>query len=219
MMFQKVMILQSAALLGVAATAYVRFKYDRKGAIRDLKWILFLWYLFTPWSQRRWMLKVWVFNFWCWYYCYTSHQQRKRERAAVEAETRTLEHAAQHGLYRSKFDYNDAWSPLKPVIFPCRTSHTRLFPKKHSFSYSYLFVGIPVGWRGYVSSILSADLEGLPWNRKQPKNGWFNVDSADYFARGENLHGLRGKLDDYLESQVSAMDRTPPLQYSSVLIE
>lgn len=88
---------------------------------------------------------------------------------------------------------------MKPVIFPCRTSHTRLFPKKHSFSYSYLFVGIPVGWRGYISTVLSADLKTL---RGQPGNGWFDVDSADYLARGENPHGLQGKLDEYLESQV-----------------
>ncbi|KAL6721362.1 hypothetical protein ACLMJK_000465 [Lecanora helva] len=37
--------------------------------------------------------------------------------------------------------------------------------------------------------------------QRQPEDGWFNIDSSDYLARGESLHGLRGKLDDYLESQ------------------
>jgi len=27
---------------------------------------------------------------------------------------------------------------VRPVIHPCRTTHTRIFPTKHSFSYSYL---------------------------------------------------------------------------------
>lgn len=95
---------------------------------------------------------------------------------------------------------------MKPVIFPCRTSHTRLLPKKHSFSYTYLLVGIPVGWRGYVSTVLSADLKTLPCSRGQLGNGWFNVNCADHLARGENLHGLQGKLDEYLESQVCYID-------------
>lgn len=197
------MALQFAVLLSAVTVIYLRFKYDRLGAGKDLKWVLFLWYGVAPWSQGRWILKVWAFNFWMCYHVYRSRQKGKREKAAVQAETRKLEKATQHGLYRSKFDYNDSWSPMKPVIFPCRTSHTRLFPKKHSFSYSYLFVGIPVGWRGYVSTILSADLKTLPWSWGQPKNAWLNVDSNDYLARGENLHGLRGKLDAYLESQVS----------------
>ena len=45
----------------------------------------------------------------------------------------------------------------KPLFFPSRTTHTRLFPKTHSFSYSYLLVGIPVGWQGSVGGMLSAD--------------------------------------------------------------
>lgn len=196
------MIIEIIALCCAIATIYLRLRWDREAIRQDLTNVILLRYFLTPWSKRRWIWKVWVFNFVCWYYVYCAHRQRKRERTAVEVTTRKLENAAQHGLYRSIWDYNDASSPLKPVIFPCRTSHTRLFPKKHSFSYSYLFVGIPVGWRGYISTILSADLKGLPWRQGLPRKGWFDVDSGDYLARGENLHGLRGKLDDYLESQV-----------------
>lgn len=92
---------------------------------------------------------------------------------------------------------------LKPLIFPCRTNHTRFFPKRHSFSYSYLFVGIPVDWCGSIGSLLSADVRATKDNVKVPKSAWFSVDSADYLARGESRSGLRGKLDTYLQSQVS----------------
>jgi len=98
---------------------------------------------------------------------------------------------------------------MRPLLFPCRTKHTRLFPKKHSFSYSYLFVGIPVGWKGCIGSLLSADLQSLggkdinsegysKWGKS-----WFSVDAADYLSRGEAHLGLEGKLHAYLRTQVS----------------
>lgn len=85
---------------------------------------------------------------------------------------------------------------LKPLIFPSRTTHARFFPKKHSFSYSYLLVGFPIGWRGNAGSLLSADDGGLG------KRGWLRVDAADYLYRGDDPRGLKGKLDSYLETQV-----------------
>lgn len=94
-------------------------------------------------------------------------------------------------------------NPLKPLVFPCRTTHTRLFPKKHSFSYSYLFVGIPIGWRGSIGSTISADVESLASKDRGQKHGWLSVESVDYLDRGDNAHGLEGKLDSYLQSQVS----------------
>lgn len=199
------MTFQSAALLCAAAIWYTRFRYDLPGAERDFKWVLGLWYTLTPWMKPRWILKAWVFDFCSWYWIYLSYKQRKVDSSELKLKLKLSEMELQHGLYRSQIDYNDAWSPMKPVLFPCRTSHTRLFPRKHSFSYSYLFVGIPVGWRGYVSTILSADLKTLPWGNRQPEIGWFNVDSADHLARGEKLHGLQGKLDAYLESQVGGV--------------
>lgn len=95
---------------------------------------------------------------------------------------------------------------LKPLLFPCRTTHTRLFPKKHSFSYSYLCVGIPVGWQGSMSSFLSVDfgghLTGKAYHQWWPS--WFSIMSSDYLNRGSHAAGLKGKLDDYLEFQVCA---------------
>ena len=194
-----------AALFGAVSVIWLRLYHNHRAVKNDLNWILSLWCSFSAWSEGRWIWKVWTLGFGCWCYLYGLRQRRKHQQSAVETEFRHRENARRHGFYRSSHDYNDQESPMKPVIFPCRTSHTRLFPKKHSFSYSYLFVGIPVGWRGYINSILSADLKTLPWSREPPADCWFNVDSSDYLARGDNMHGLRGKLDDYLESQVSLL--------------
>ena len=91
---------------------------------------------------------------------------------------------------------------LRPLVIPSRTSHTRLFPKKHSFSYSYLLVGIPIGWRGSLNSLLSADLDSIEKDGLRPKKGWFSVEAVDYLHRGYDVHGLSGKLGTYLKTQV-----------------
>ena len=97
---------------------------------------------------------------------------------------------------------------LEPLIFPCRTMHTRLFPKKHSFSYSYLYVGIPVGWQGSVKSVLSADIEASSCagndqvgHPRREKKAWLRVEAADYLNRGGAHLGLQGKLHEYIVSQ------------------
>lgn len=97
---------------------------------------------------------------------------------------------------------------LEPLIFPCRTTHTRLFPKKHSFSYSYLYVGIPVGWQGSVNTVLSADTEASSCaNNDQfghplrETKAWLRVEAADHLNRGDAHLGLQGKLHEYLISQ------------------
>ncbi|MCJ1426546.1 hypothetical protein MMC29_004449, partial [Sticta canariensis] len=95
---------------------------------------------------------------------------------------------------------------LKPLIFPCRTIHARMFPKKHSFSYSYLLVGIPVGWHGSLGSLLSADGESCSTETEeiishQQQRSWFKVEAADYLERGSHGLGLKGKLILYLKSQ------------------
>ena len=95
---------------------------------------------------------------------------------------------------------------LKPCVFPCRTTHSRLFPTRHSFSYSYLYVGIPVGWRGQAGNVLSADsdLDGSNTSRT-----WFRVVAEDYLERGVHERGLQGKLQDYLISQGISPDIYP----------
>lgn len=91
---------------------------------------------------------------------------------------------------------------LKPVVFPSRTTHTRFFPKKHSFSYSYLLVGVPIGCRGAIGSLLSVD-EGDIGNATGPKQrAWLSVNATDYLHRGFGARGLKGKLEDFLKTKV-----------------
>lgn len=108
------------------------------------------------------------------------------------------------------------WEGLgKPLILPCRTTHTRMFPKVHSFSYSYLVVGIPVGWEGSAGAMVSSGFfpgqdsmaSWLSAKRTRTK-AWFHVDPSNYLERGNAHLGLRGKLDEYLRSQVSGLQRT-----------
>jgi DUF1365 family protein len=84
-------------------------------------------------------------------------------------------------------------SILPPLLIRSRTTHTRMFPKKHSFSYSYLFVGIPIGIKGRVGgNVLSVDAA---------KPAWFDVRSADYLDRSSTQNSLGEKLKRYLRSQ------------------
>jgi DUF1365 family protein len=66
---------------------------------------------------------------------------------------------------------------LKPEIIPSTTTHSRLFPRNHSFSYPYLLVGIPIGWKGHHGNLISVDL--APGQARSH----FHVDAADHLAR------------------------------------
>lgn len=117
------------------------------------------------------------------------------------------------GLRRSG-SCSDEEFPVKPLLFPCQTSHVRMFPKKHGFSYSYLLVGIPVGWEGNYGGMLSSEEgDSRPWYQRwlslKPGLGWWTVNSDHYLARGHNSNGLAGKLQEYLESQVSTEQALP----------
>ncbi|KAJ4422481.1 hypothetical protein N0V82_002815 [Gnomoniopsis sp. IMI 355080] len=90
--------------------------------------------------------------------------------------------------------------PGKVLLFPGLTTHTRLFPKKHSFDYSYLVVGIPVGWEGISGGMVSSSSKEQPWSSLS-RRGWYHIDPEDYLDRGNRQMGLRGKLDAYLRSQ------------------
>ena len=117
----------------------------------------------------------------------------------------------QSGGSESVSGANEPKSGLKPLIFPCRTTHTRMFPKNHSFSYSYLLVGIPVGWRGSAGSLLSADAESLAGSSFDSQHvtrivrTWFGVEASDHLDRGNAHLGLLGKLHGYLMSQVCSI--------------
>lgn len=92
---------------------------------------------------------------------------------------------------------------LKPMLFPCKTTHTRLSPKNHSFSYCFLYAGIPVGWKGEARTLLSADSSAAKRQRGQSlmSGTWFSVEAEDYLGKGSNPDGLKGKLHCYLWAQ------------------
>jgi len=209
------------AALCYAAIWYIRFRYDRPGAKADLLCCLALWFG-TPRSPFQNIpnhnnVNVLQQGFCCWNctlqlscLCFTYYviyrvtlllwQDDKEMKQLLEKHQRGRSGCKVAGIV-PQTDYKDSFSPLRPLLFPCRTSHSRFFPKKHSFSYSYLFVGIPVGWRGSIQNLLSADLESLPWDGGKPEDTWYSVDPSDYLDRSDNVHGLKGKLDAYLESQ------------------
>jgi hypothetical protein len=104
--------------------------------------------------------------------------------------------------------------PVGPLLFPCQTDHARFVPTKHTFSYSYLLVGVPVRWRGNHGGIISCEENtgSSPWYMTVLNTlsfglggtgAWWRVNGDDYLGRGQNKDGLRGKLKEYLESQVS----------------
>ena len=95
--------------------------------------------------------------------------------------------------------------PLRPLIFAANTSHTRLFPRHHSFKYSYLLAGVPIDWRGTIGILVSSDLPGpTRWWR----DAWFSVHPEDYLfytrtstSSGSKPPSLREKLNAYLCSE------------------
>lgn len=93
--------------------------------------------------------------------------------------------------------------PGKVLLFPGKTIHSRLFPSKHSFVYSYLTVGLPVGAEGIWGGLISSSSTKQSWLSLSRK-AWYHVDPKDYLDRGNGHLGLRGKLDVYLRSQVRA---------------
>jgi hypothetical protein len=114
----------------------------------------------------------------------------------------TLSRCASSILGKSSFSQT---GPARPLFVPARTTHRRIFPEKHTFSYSYLLTGVPVGPSGNTNGLISVDARSsLPrwisvlWSSK----AWFDVSSDDYLQRGHDHGGLRGKLEKFLISQV-----------------
>jgi len=85
----------------------------------------------------------------------------------------------------------------RPVLFSCRITHSGLLPGGQALGYSRYFIGVPVGRSGVASRMVSVDRQAESMGR------CFAVDAADHFAQGHEHLGLRGKLDSFLESEVS----------------
>lgn len=112
-------------------------------------------------------------------------------------------------FFKSRGNKDDIWTNnensekhCRPFLFPCRTTHARMFPRKHSFAYSYLLVGVPVGPKDdscLSLPMLTVDPCSSP--RVSKRKGWFHIQGSDYLERGHNMD-LKGKLTQYLRSQV-----------------
>lgn len=83
---------------------------------------------------------------------------------------------------------------LPPLLLPSRTTHSRIFPKKHSFSYSYLYAGVPI-----TPNTQTSAKSHNPALSTDDNQGWFQIHGADYLHRGQG--SLRQKLHAFLESQ------------------
>lgn len=86
----------------------------------------------------------------------------------------------------------------KSFLIPCRTTHTRIFPKKHGFGYNYLLCGFPIVPAG--TTLEEMDLPG----RKDVFLGtwWLHIRAEDYLTRGQGSLGFYGKLQVYLREKV-----------------
>ncbi|KAF2020194.1 hypothetical protein BU24DRAFT_135171 [Aaosphaeria arxii CBS 175.79] len=82
----------------------------------------------------------------------------------------------------------------KALIFPCRTTHARIFPKRHAFKYSYLLYGIPI-----IPPWAAANGQGIVDGKDRKKgNWWLQVRAEDYLERGYGELGFYGKLKKVL---------------------
>lgn len=98
--------------------------------------------------------------------------------------------------------------PGQPYLIPCKTTHRRLFPTKHSFSYSYLTIGVPVNFRGSVNGMIGVDEDSVPsFGGLVPfanllSRSWYYVQSSDHLQRGQHGLSLQVKLNLFLLSEV-----------------
>lgn len=109
----------------------------------------------------------------------------------------------------------------KPLFFPSRLTHARMFPEKYHYGIDYFLVGIPVGLRGRVGALMSIDNDG---SDPQAQTGsfqsfaknlfriffWFSVDTSQYLHRGDGHMSLTQKLEIFLKERVcSSLTRYP----------
>lgn len=84
----------------------------------------------------------------------------------------------------------------EPVLFRCRTHHTRLFPQRHSLAYSVLQCGMPLKFKGSIGRLFSFS----NGSDKDKKWSLFGVDSRDYLRRGNET--MEEKMEAFLAENV-----------------
>ncbi|PLN78664.1 hypothetical protein BDW42DRAFT_187212 [Aspergillus taichungensis] len=118
----------------------------------------------------------------------------------------------QAAFFRRKWIWSPECSPDsqdkewlgKPLLFPTKLSHSRMFPERYNYTYDYFLVGIPVGLRGRVGSVLSIDMaQPSPEDANKPTQStkcWFKIDQRNYLEPGNHPGGLEGKIHRFLQS-------------------
>ncbi|KAJ6104625.1 hypothetical protein N7523_010945 [Penicillium sp. IBT 18751x] len=101
----------------------------------------------------------------------------------------------------------------KPLLFPTRLTHSRMFPEKYNYWINYFLVGIPIGLRGHIGSLMAIDSDAMSSHstskgfftslltKVQKKLLWFRVDPSLYLHRGDGHLGLVAKLESFLKEQ------------------
>ncbi|KAL4915994.1 hypothetical protein BDW62DRAFT_218974 [Aspergillus aurantiobrunneus] len=88
----------------------------------------------------------------------------------------------------------------KPLLFPARLSHARRFPQteRYNYWYDYFMIGIPVGPRCRIGSLISIDNRPdceRPWEKC-----WFTIDPAYYLDPGSGVRSLEEQLHIFLQN-------------------
>lgn len=112
------------------------------------------------------------------------------------------------GYYASRWivnrRVNSTASTAHRLLIPGRITHHRLYPQKHSFSYPYLLLGIPIEVSDNANDIMLANVHSS-WSWFIQLSGLtalFKVCPTGHLQRIRSDNGLRGKLDAYLGSEV-----------------
>ena len=87
----------------------------------------------------------------------------------------------------------------KSKIFPCQTTHVRMFPKKHAFRYSYLQCGYPI----VPDATTVGGIDFSVGRDRYLGSWWLRARADDHLDRGNGHLGFYGKLKMYLREQVS----------------
>lgn len=85
---------------------------------------------------------------------------------------------------------------FRPYFFPLETTHTRVSPVKHKFSYNFTWAGIPLSEPLNCNGIL-AIFEKMADNK--PVSSWFTVDADDYLIPGTIGSIFEEKMTAFLE--------------------
>jgi hypothetical protein len=100
----------------------------------------------------------------------------------------------------------------KARIFPSQIKHVRMFPKRHSFEYSYLQCGFPI----IPGGVFADGTEIGCGHDLRLGNWWLRIRAEDYLSRGNMALGFYGRLRLFLREQVCDPERAPP--YRTIII-